>query len=163
MSESSVARPAVTVATIVERDGRYLFVEEETRTGRKLNQPAGHVEAGESLPAAAVRETLEESAWTVTPTALVGIYRWEAPDNGATFVRFAFCADARTHDADRALDTGIVQAVWLTYEELLARRADHRSPLVQRCIDDYRSGSRWPLHLVREVPAQRGLREDSQA
>lgn len=157
MSELVVARPAVTVATIVERDGRFLLVEEETRTGRKLNQPAGHLEPGESLPAGAVRETLEETAWSVTPTALVGIYRWEAADNGATFVRFTFCADAREHDPHRPLDVGIVQAVWLTYDEIAARRRDHRSPLVQRCIDDYRAGARWPLEFVKEVAVQRGL------
>src|SRR6185436_5630051 len=114
MSERVVSRPSVTVATIVQRGGRFLLVEEETRTGRKLNQPAGHLESGESLPAAAVRETLEETAWAVTPTALVGVYRWEAADNGATFVRFTFCAEARAHDPLRILDAGIVRAVWLT-------------------------------------------------
>ncbi len=163
MSEVVVSRPAVTVATIVERDGRFLLVEEETRAGRKLNQPAGHLESGESLPAAAVRETLEETAWTVVPTALVGIYRWEAADNGATFVRFTYCADARAHDPHRELDTGIVQAVWLTYEEIVARRRDHRSPLVQRCVDDYRAGARLPLEFVREVAVQRGFWEDPEA
>ena len=163
MSERVVSRPAITVATIVERDGKYLFVEEETRAGRKLNQPAGHLESGESLPAAAVRETLEETAWSVTPTALVGIYRWEAADNGATFVRFTFAADARTHDPLRVLDVGIVRAVWLTYDEVVARRHDHRSPLVQRCIDDYRAGARWPLTFVKEVAVQRGFWEDKEA
>jgi 8-oxo-dGTP pyrophosphatase MutT (NUDIX family) len=163
MSEIIVARPAVTVATIVERDGRFLLVLEETRAGRKLNQPAGHLESGESLPAAAVRETLEETGWSVVPTALVGIYRWEAADNGATFVRFTFCADARAHDPQRPLDTGIVAAVWLTYDELVARRADHRSPLVQLCVDDYRAGSRRPLDLVKEVAVQRGFWEDPEA
>ncbi|MFO1311350.1 MAG: NUDIX hydrolase [Burkholderiales bacterium] len=163
MSEVVVARPAVTVATIVERDGRFLLVEEETRAGRKLNQPAGHLESGESLPAAAVRETLEETAWSVIPTALVGVYRWEAADNGATFVRFTYCADARAHDPHRPLDAGIVQAVWLTYEEIVARRRDHRSPLVQLCIDDYRAGARWPLEFVREVAVQRAFWEDPEA
>ena len=163
MSERILARPSVTVATIVERDGRFLFVEEETRAGRKLNQPAGHLESGESLPAAAVRETLEETAWSVVPTALVGIYRLEAADNGTTFVRFTFCADARAHDPLRILDAGIVRAVWLTYDEMVARRADHRSPLVQRCVDDYRAGARWPLEFVKEVSVQRGFWEDSEA
>jgi len=163
MSELVVARPAVTVATVVERDGRFLLVEEETRAGRKLNQPAGHLESGESLPAAAVRETIEETAWSVTPTALVGVYRWEAADNGATFVRFTFCADAREHDPHRALDAGIVRAVWLTYDEIVARRRDHRSPLVQLCIDDYRAGARWPLEFVKEVAVQRGFWEDAEA
>jgi 8-oxo-dGTP pyrophosphatase MutT (NUDIX family) len=163
MSEVIIARPSVTVATIVQRGGRFLLVEEETRAGRKLNQPAGHLESGESLPAAAVRETLEETAWAVTPTALVGVYRWEAADNGATFVRFTFCAEAREHDPLRVLDIGIVQAVWLTYDEVVARRRDHRSPLVQRCIDDYRAGARWPLDFVKEVAVQRGFWEDPEA
>lgn len=163
MTELVLARPAVTVATIVERDGRYLLVEEETRAGRKLNQPAGHLESGESLPAAAVRETLEETAWSVAPTALVGVYRWEASDNGATFVRFSFAAEARAHDPARPLDAGIVRAVWLTYDEIAARRADHRSPLVQRCIDDFRAGLRWPLDFVAEIAVQRSFWEDGEA
>jgi len=151
MSELTAPRPAVTVATVVERDGLFLLVEEETRAGRKLNQPAGHVEAGESLPSAAARETLEETGWSVMPTALVGIYRWAAPDTGATFVRFSFAGDAQEHDASRALDAGIVRAWWLSYEEIVARHGDHRSPLVLRCIDDYRAGKRWPLHFVQET------------
>jgi len=163
MSELVAARPSVTVASIVERDGRYLFVEEETRNGLKLNQPAGHLESGESLAAAAAREALEETAWTVVPTALVGIYRWEAADTGATFVRFAFAADAIEHDATRPLDSGIVRAIWLTYEEIAGRQRDHRSPLVMRCIDDYRSGRRLPLDIVTEVALQRNFWEDAEA
>ena len=163
MSDPAAARPSVTVASVVERDGRFLLVEEETRAGLKLNQPAGHLESGESLPAAAARETLEETAWRVAPSALVGIYRWQASDNGATFVRFTFAADALEHDAARSLDVGIVRALWLTYEEIAARRGDHRSPLVMRCIDDYRSGQRWPLDLVAEVAVRRGRWEDSEA
>jgi len=146
----SVLRPAVTVATIVEREGRFLLVEEETRTGRKLNQPAGHLEAGETIAAGAARETLEETGWQVQPAHLVGIYTWSAPDS-ATFVRFAFAATALSHDAARPLDHGIVQALWLTYDELVARRADHRSPLVLRCIDDYRAGRRLPADVIAEV------------
>ena len=151
MSELTAPRPAVTVATVVEREGLFLLVEEETRTGTKLNQPAGHVETGESLPAAAVRETLEETGWRVTPISLVGIYRWAAPDNGATYIRFSFAGDAQEHDALRTLDTGIVRALWLSYEEIVARRGDHRSPLVLRCIDDYRAGKRWPLNFVSDI------------
>lgn len=151
MHESGTLRPTVTVATIVERDGRFLVVEEETRNGTELNQPAGHLEAGETLPAAAIRETLEETGWHVSPTALVGVYRWQSPSDGATFVRFAFAADARRHDAARPLDDGIIRALWLTYEDLAAQRRRHRSPLVLRCVDDYRAGRRWPVGFVTEV------------
>ena len=156
-------KPSVTVAAIIERDGRFLLVEEQTRNGLKLNQPAGHLESGESLPAAAAREALEETAWRIAPTALVGIYRWEASDRGATFIRFSFAADALEHDPARTLDVGIVRALWLTYDEIAARRHDHRSPLVMRCIDDYRSGRKWPLDFVSEVAVQRSFREDSEA
>jgi hypothetical protein len=87
----------------------------------------------------------------VRPTALIGIYRWEVRDTGATFVRFAFAAEAREHDPSRELDVGIARALWMSYDEIVARRADHRSPLVQRCIDDYRAGLRWPLDLLRDA------------
>ena len=147
----SLPRPAVTVATIVERDGRFLVVEEETRAGRRLNQPAGHLESGETSPEAAVRETLEETGWRVVPTHLVGIYTWSAPDNGATFVRFAYAARAESHDPGRPLDDGIVQALWLSHDELVARRAAHRSPLVLRCVEDFRAGRRLPPDTILEV------------
>ena len=156
MTELVLSRPAVTVATVVEREGLFLLVEEETRAGNKLNQPAGHLEPAETLPEAAARETLEETGWRVVPTALIGVYRWEAPDHGATYVRFSFAGDAREHDATRPLDTGIVRALWLSYEEIAARRADHRSPLVMRCIDDYRAGKRWPLGFVTEIGPEAG-------
>jgi 8-oxo-dGTP pyrophosphatase MutT (NUDIX family) len=151
MSELVPARPVVTVATVVERDGRFLVVEEETRAGVRLNQPAGHLEAGESLAAAAAREALEETGWLVEPVALVGVYRWQAPETDATFIRFSFASEARVHDPARQLDAGIVRALWLTYEELEACRGVHRSPLVLRCVDDYRAGVRWPLDLVRDI------------
>ncbi|HSQ82083.1 MAG TPA: NUDIX hydrolase [Casimicrobiaceae bacterium] len=141
-------RPAVTVATVVERDGCFLVVEEETRTGLRLNQPAGHVEAGESIATAAVRETLEESAWRVDPVALVGVYQWRSAENGQAFVRFTFAATAREHDAARPLDAGIVRALWLSYDDIAASTQQHRSPLVLRSVDDYRAGLRWPLDLI---------------
>ncbi len=152
MPENAQPRPVLTVATVVMRDGALLFVEEETRDGLRLNQPAGHLEAGESILDAAVRETLEESGYHVRPTALVGIYRWQAPDNGATFIRFAVAADVVGHDRDRVLDTGIVRALWLSYDEVAPYPARHRSPLVLRCLDDHRAGSRYPLALLREAP-----------
>ena len=151
MREIAPARPSVTVAAIVERDGAFLLVREHTRSGLKLNQPAGHLEPGESPPRGAVRETLEEAAWHVEATSLVGIYRWEAPDNGATFMRFAYAARPLAQAPGRALDEGIVEALWLSYDEILARRSEHRSPLVLHCIDDFRAGRRWPLDLVADV------------
>lgn len=154
MPERALPRPAVTVAAVVEDDGAFLLVRERTRVGLRLNQPAGHLESGETLVAGAVRETLEETGWRVEPYAIVGAYRWEAPDDRATFVRFAFAARPLGQARERALDPEIVEARWLSYEEIVARRAEHRSPLVLRCIDDYRNGARWPLDFVREVEGQ---------
>jgi 8-oxo-dGTP pyrophosphatase MutT (NUDIX family) len=151
MREIEIPRPTITVATIAVRDGRYLLVEEETREGVRLNQPAGHLEAGERLASAAVRETIEETGYVVVPTALVGIYWWQAVNDGATFLRFAFAADVVEHDASRPLAHGIVRALWLSRDELAAQRALHRSPLVLRCVDDFVAGRRLPLDIVCEV------------
>jgi 8-oxo-dGTP pyrophosphatase MutT (NUDIX family) len=151
MRELESPRPAATVATIVARDGRFLVVEERTPGGIRINQPAGHLEAGESVAAGAVRETLEETGYRVAPTALVGIYRWQSPDGGATFLRFAFAAEVVAHEPERPLDDGILRAMWLPYDELAALRAKHRSPLVLRCVDDFRAGVRRPLDLVTEL------------
>ena len=140
-------RPAVTVATIIERDGRFLVIEEETRIGVRLNQPAGHVEIGESIAAAAARETLEEAAWHVDPVALVGVYHWQSPLYGS-YVRFTFAAEARAHEAARPLDRGILRALWLSYDEIAARRPMHRSPFVLRSLDDYCAGRRFPLGVI---------------
>ncbi len=140
-------RPAITVATIIERDGRFLVIEEQTRGGLRLNQPAGHVEVGESIAAAAARETLEEAAWRVRPTALVGVYQWQSPFDG-TYVRFTFAAETDAHESERKLDAGIVRTLWLTYDEIAACRPMHRSPFVLRSLDDYRAGRRWPLGLI---------------
>jgi len=151
MRETQLSRPAATVATIVVHDGAFLLVEEETRLGVRLNQPAGHLEAGETLVDAAVRETLEETGYRVMPTALVGIYRWQAPETGATFLRFAFAGEIVAHEAGRALDDGILRALWLSYADLVSCRAMHRSPLVLRCVDDYRAGTRRPLDHITEM------------
>ena len=148
MTEHVAIRPAVTVAMIVERDGLFLLVEEETRTGHKLNQPAGHLEIDESIVAAVAREMLEETAWEFAPEHLIGVYRWRPSHREVTYVRFAFSGRLGTHHADRALDTGIVRALWLSPEELRACRDRHRSPLVVRCMEDYLAGIRAPLDLL---------------
>lgn len=145
---AKVWKPNVTVAAIVEREGRFLLVEEETDDGLLLNQPAGHLEANESLVEGAARETLEETAYGFTPEYLVGVYSWRRPDRNVTYLRFAFAGKLGTHHPERALDTGIVQALWLTAEEVRASRNRHRSPLVVRCMEDYQRGARTPLDLL---------------
>jgi 8-oxo-dGTP pyrophosphatase MutT (NUDIX family) len=141
----SVWKPAVTVAAIIERDGRFLFVEEEADGRRVLNQPAGHLDPGESLVAAVAREVLEETAHRFRPTALLGVYRWHYAPQDVTFLRFAFCGEALGADPAPALDPEIVALHWLTPQELSARRTMHRSPLVERCVADYLAGKRFPL------------------
>jgi len=143
-----VWKPDVTVAAVVECDGRFLLVEEHTERGLLLNQPAGHLEADESIVAAVVRETLEETAWEFAPEHLIGVYRWQPSGGEITYVRFAFSGRLGAHHANRALDTGIVRAVWLSAEEVRARRDRHRSPLVVRCMEDYLAGIRAPLDLL---------------
>jgi 8-oxo-dGTP pyrophosphatase MutT (NUDIX family) len=141
-------RPSVTVAAVIERDGRFLFVEERADGRRVINQPAGHLDPGESLAAAVSREVLEETAHRFVPTALVGIYRWRYDKEDVTFLRFAFCGRIDGVEAARALDKEIIAAVWLAPAELAARRAEHRSPLVQQCVDDYLAGRSFPLEVL---------------
>ena len=148
MTTISRQRPAVSVATIVERDGCFLLVEERTRGGLRLNQPAGHLEAGETLVAGAVRETLEESAWRVDVTELVGIYLWQPPDSRRAYLRFAFAATARAQEPSRALDDGIVRALWMSAADMRGCLARHRSPMVMRCVDDHLAGRRLPLDWI---------------
>jgi ADP-ribose pyrophosphatase YjhB (NUDIX family) len=148
----NVWQPAVTVAAIIERDGRFLLIEEDAEGERVFNQPAGHWEPGETLEAACAREALEESACRFMPRALVGIYHWQAGANGVTYLRFAFCGDIAGFDEGRPLDRGIVRAVWLDAEEIRRSTARHRSPLVRQCVEDYLAGRRFPLELVRHVP-----------
>ncbi len=145
-------KPNVTVAAIIEQEGRFLLVEEETADGLRLNNPAGHLDQGESPADACARETLEETAYEFTPTALVGIYlnRFTRTRTGddITYLRFAYTGTLGAHHAGRALDEGIVRAVWLTLDELQASQERHRSPLVMQCIHDYLAGRRAPLELV---------------
>ena len=142
-------KPNVTVAAVVERDGCFLLVEEETTDGVRFNQPAGHLDEGESLIAACVRETLEETAYAFEPTTLVGIYQWPRPQGDLTYLRFAFAGKVGAHDPARRLDDGILRAVWLTLDEIEACVARHRSPLVLQCIHDYLAGRRFPLDIIR--------------
>jgi 8-oxo-dGTP pyrophosphatase MutT (NUDIX family) len=141
-------QPDVTVATIVVRDGALLMVEEDVQGRRVLNQPAGHLEPNESLIAAAIRETLEESGWDVMPTALVGLYQWKSPVDGRHFLRVALAADPVRHHPERSLDSGIVRALWLTPTQLQGEAERHRSPLVWRAVTDYLAGSRHPLSVL---------------
>lgn len=140
----------ITVAAVIEQHGRYLMVEEIIDGERVLNQPAGHLEAGESLPGAAVRETLEETAHPFTPTDLIGIYRWVAAD-GQTFVRFAFRGVVGEPEPDRALDPDIEKTLWLSAAEITARRDQLRSPMVLRCVQDAQQGHSYPLDLLKDL------------
>jgi 8-oxo-dGTP pyrophosphatase MutT (NUDIX family) len=142
------SNPEVTVAAVVERAGRFLVVEERIAGRLVLNQPAGHLEDRETLLEAAVREAREETAWRFEPEAMVGTYLWRNPDSGRSYLRFAFCGSVDDHRPHQPLDTGIVRALWMTHEQLLAQPHRHRSPLVLRCIDDYLQGRRQPLESV---------------
>ena len=142
-------KPNVTVAALIERDGRFLVVEEETEGGICINQPAGHLDEGESLVDACAREVLEETAWHFRPTALVGVYQWPRPKRDITYLRFAFAGDLGEEEIGRALDTGILRAIWLTAAEIEASLARHRSPLIWQCVQDWLAGRRFPLDLIR--------------
>jgi phosphatase NudJ len=153
-------KPNVTVAAIIERDfdgvRKFLLVEEQTRDGLRLNNPAGHLDPGESPLQGCVRETLEETAFHFTPTALVGVYlsRFERVQPGhaepldVTYLRFTFCGELGAHEAERVLDVGIVRALWLSMDEIRATTPMHRSPLLLNCLEDYLAGQRFPLSLI---------------
>jgi 8-oxo-dGTP pyrophosphatase MutT (NUDIX family) len=143
-----VWKPDVTVAAVVERDGKFLFVEERAGGRVVLNQPAGHLENGETLLEAVARETLEETGWSFVPQQLVGVYVWQPEHLSRTFLRVAFTGRLDGHDPSRPLDHGILRARWLDREQLLAAQPKHRSPLVLRCVDDYLAGGRYPLELL---------------
>lgn len=146
-------KPHVTVAAVIERNGQFLLVEEQTDQGLRLNNPAGHLDSGESLPHACARETLEETGFTFTPSALVGIYlSRQHRGNGITYLRFAFCGQLGGHDPQRALDTGIVRTVWMRADEIRACADRHRSPLVLQCMEDFLRGQRYPMDLIHADP-----------
>lgn len=146
--EFMIWKPHTTVAAIVEQDGRFLLVEEETTDGIRLNQPAGHVENGESLLEAVIRETREETAYRFKPQSLLGIYHWRHPLKDITYLRFAFIGLADDHQPDQSLDDGIIRAVWMTPEEIRASQARHRSPQVLACVEHYLAGQHFPLHVI---------------
>jgi 8-oxo-dGTP pyrophosphatase MutT (NUDIX family) len=145
-------KPSVTVAAIIEKDGKFLLVEEHTPEGLRLNNPAGHLEPGESPAEGCAREALEETAHRFTPTALVGVYlsRFHRASNqeDISYLRFAFCGELGPADSGRLLDDGIVRTLWMTPEEIRASIARHRSPLLLRCMEDYLHGQRYPAELI---------------
>ena len=141
-----VWKPSVTVAAVIERDGRFLFVEERIEARLVLNQPAGHLDPGESLVAACRREVMEETAHHFEPEGLVGVYRWHYAAKDVTFLRFCFMGKILGEE-ERPLDKEIVALHWLSPEELKKRKSEHRSPLVQKCVDDFLAGKRIPLEV----------------
>jgi 8-oxo-dGTP pyrophosphatase MutT (NUDIX family) len=145
-------RPRVTVAAIVERDKRFLVVEERGGDGDLvINQPAGHVEGGESVIAAAIRETFEETGWRFRPETLVGVYLWRRSAGDGGFLRIGIAGSVDDHDPDSPLDEGIVRSLWLTREELLSEKIRLRSPLVMKCVDDYLKGEHYPLSVLKSL------------
>ena len=145
---NAIWRPSVTVAAVIERDGKFLFVEELQEGRRVLNPPAGHLDPGESLVAACAREVLEETAHRFEPTGLVGIYRWHYAPADVTFLRFCFSGSVFEFEKSRTLDKEIVALHWLTSAELKQQSAMHRSPLVQQCVDDHLAGRNFPLDVL---------------
>ena len=145
-------KPSVTVAAVIERDGLYMLIEEHTPEGLRLNNPAGHLDPGESPEQGVAREVLEETAHAFTPTTLVGIYlsRFlrESTGEDVTYLRFCYCGDLGEEEQGRALDTGIVRTLWMTPEEIRASSDRHRSPLVLRCVEDHLAGQRFPMNAV---------------
>ena len=150
-------RPRVTVASVIEQEGRFLVVEERPETGGLVfNQPAGHLEGGETLLEAAARETFEETGWRFTPEFLVGVYLWAHPNGQISYLRVCFGGSVHDYEPDSPLDEGIERAVWLSRNELQAESKRLRSPLVLAVIDDYLAGERYPLSLLKSFLAKAG-------
>jgi ADP-ribose pyrophosphatase YjhB (NUDIX family) len=144
-------KPHVTVAAVIEANGRFLLVEECIAGKQVYNQPAGHLEPGESLTDAVVRETLEETAWHFRPEALIGLYRWHHPETDSTYLRVTFSGRCLFHESGRQLDEDIERSVWLSAREIRAQAGNLRSPLVLKSIDDYLAGAAYPLALLADV------------
>ena len=140
--------PRATVAAIIERDQKFLMVEEISHGEQVFNQPAGHLDDKETLIEAVIREAREETAWHFTPEYISGFYQWKHPKNNITFMRTAFVGTVDDFCATQTLDDGILQAVWMSRDELRQASAKLRSPMVLKCIDDYLDGRRFPLDLI---------------
>lgn len=147
----TIWKPNVVVAAIIEEDGKLLMVEEHTSQGVLFNQPGGHLEFGESLLAAVVRETLEETAYTFEPQHLVGIYHWHASRSDTTYLRFVFSGRILSHHPEQPLDEGIIRAGWMTLKEIRTSQERHRSPYVLRSSEDYLAGQSFPLSVLTQL------------
>lgn len=147
---ASVWTPRVTVAAVIERHDQFLLVREQTPDGAVYNQPAGHLEDGESLLQAVVREVREETAWHFEPNGLVGVYRWRMPDTGRTYLRFCFHGSCSDHRPEQPLDADILGTKWMDLDAIAAC-GRLRSPLVLSCLDDYLAGRRFPLEMLKDL------------
>lgn len=141
-------KPHATVAAIIEQQGKFLLVEEQIEGEILYNQPAGHLDPGESLTDAVARETQEEAAWDFIPESITGVYLWDQPGTDRTFLRFAFCGKHCNHKSEQPLENGILRTVWISRDELQTKADRLRSPLVLECIDDYLAGKRYPLDML---------------
>ena len=148
----------INVAGVIERNGRFLMVEETSSGKLVLNQPAGHLEANESLEQGVIREVKEESAWTFDPQHLIGIYSWRNPVKNHVIIRFAYSGTCHDHDPHQALDSGIERTLWLSVEELQENEARLRNPMVLRCISDYLNDKRYPLDVVQDLDLETALK-----
>ncbi|MGN8087640.1 NUDIX hydrolase [Ralstonia sp. 22086] len=160
MNQAVRWKPSVTVAAVIEQEGRFLLVEEHTDVGLRLNQPAGHLDPDESLVDAVAREAMEETAYSFVPTALLGCYmaQFQPPQGDPiTYVRMAFTGELGPQDPRRSLDEGIVRTVWMTPDEIRASRERHRSPLLLACVEDYLAGKRYPLDVIHTHASVYGL------
>lgn len=152
----TIWKPHVTVASVIENDGKFLLVEETINGKQVLNQPAGHLEPDETLIDAVIRETMEETGWNFQPEHLINVYRLNLRVKNQTYLRFNFAGLALSFDPDRELDTGIDRTVWLSYEDISSAVSRHRSPLVMQAIRDYSAGIRYPLSLLQDIDSFSG-------
>lgn len=154
-SSTALSNTELTVAAIVEQNSRFLVVEEIVHGKKVINQPAGHVEDGESLIEAVVRETFEETAWHFKPEAITGIYLYQHPSSDSQRLRVTFYGTCTHHEPDQTLDDGIIRTLWLSRDEMIARREQLRSVVVLRSIDDYLQGTRYPQDLIQELAIEK--------